>query len=192
MTGRFQSPEPSQSLETQPTSTPATATIVASSTPSKAAIIATSRPQLRMVNNKKKVNLRIPKKNLKSKENKDSKPTIERGRGRGRRNRNRGRGRKHKEVSRNIVSSANNRKRKESSRKSISFTKVKRLKLSLEVVQVYHMDGDRERTYFEGPYEVESDGIIVGEGKLVCYHKADIAEELRRQFDFYCHAYLQD
>ena len=69
---------------------------------------------------------------------------------------------------------------------------MKRLKLSLEVVQVYHMDGDRERTYFEGPYEVESDGIIVGEGKLVCYHKADIAEELRRQFDFYCHAYLQD
>ena len=45
---------------------------------------------------------------------------------------------------------------------------MKRLKLSLEVVQVYHMDGDRERTYF-GPYEVESDGIIVGEGKLVCY-----------------------
>ena len=188
LTGRFQSPEPSQSLETQPTSTPATATIVASSTPSKAAIIATFRPQPKMVNNKKKVNLRIPKKNVKTKENKESKPTIERGR----RDRNRGRGRKRKEVPRNIVSSENNRKRKESSRKSISFTKVKRLKLSLEVVQVYHMDGDRERTYFEGPYEVESDGIIVGEGKLVCYHKADIAEELRRQFDFYCHAYLQD
>ena len=47
-------------------------------------------------------------------------------------------------------------------------------------------------SYFEGPYVVEADGEIVGEGKLLCYNKGDIAHELQRQFDFYCHAYLSN
>ena len=73
-----------------------------------------------------------------------------------------------------------------------SFTKVKCLKLDLDILQVIHNDNDRERTYFEGPYTVEANGEIVGEGKLVCFDKRDIASELQRQFNFYCHAYLSN
>ena len=73
-----------------------------------------------------------------------------------------------------------------------SFTKVKRVKLNLDVLEVIHNDNDRERSYFEGPYIVEADGEIVGEGKLVSFDKADIGYELQRQFNFYCHAYLSN
>ena len=69
---------------------------------------------------------------------------------------------------------------------------MKRLNLNLDIIQVFHMDEDRQRSYFEGPYVVEADGEIVGEGKLLCYKKGDIAYELQRQFDFCCHAYLSD
>ena len=89
----------------------------------------------------------------------------------------RGRGQKRKEVS-------------HVPRKS--FTKVKCLNLNLEILQVFHTDKERQRSYFEGPYVVEADGEIVGEGKLLCYKKSDIADEMQRQFDFYCHAYLSD
>ena len=41
-------------------------------------------------------------------------------------------------------------------------------------------------------YTVEANGEIVGEGKLLCYDKSDIAHELERQSDFYCHAYLSN
>ena len=39
-------------------------------------------------------------------------------------------------------------------------------------------------SYFEGPYIVEADGEIVGEGKLVCFDKVDVGYELQRQFNF--------
>ena len=32
---------------------------------------------------------------------------------------------------------------------------------------------------------------IVGEGKLLYFKKNDVAQELERQFDFYCHANLE-
>ena len=44
----------------------------------------------------------------------------------------------------------------------------------------------------QGLYTVEADEEIVGECKLLCYDKSDIAHELERQFDFYCHAYLSN
>ena len=69
---------------------------------------------------------------------------------------------------------------------------MKCLKLDLDIIQVFHTDNDRQRSYFEGPYVVEADGEIVGEGKLLCYNKGDIAQELERQFDFYCYAYLSN
>ena len=62
----------------------------------------------------------------------------------------------------------------------------------MAILEVIHNDNDRERSYFEGPYIVEADGEIVGEGKLVCLDKIDIGYELQRQFNFYCHAYLSN
>ena len=70
------------------------------------------------------------------------------GRGRGRA---RGRGQK--------------RKVSEASRKS--FTRVKCLQLTLDIFQIFHNDRDRQRSYFEGPYVIEADGKVVGEGKFL-------------------------
>ena len=69
---------------------------------------------------------------------------------------------------------------------------MKCLILNLDILHVFHTDNNRQRSYFEGPYIVEADGEIVREGKLLGYNKSDIAYELQREFDFYCHAYLSD
>ena len=71
-----------------------------------------------------------------------------------------------------------------------SFTKVKRLSIHLDIHDVIHSDDRRRHSCFEGPYTVQVNGESVGEGKLLCYDKVDIAHELQRHFDFYCHAYL--
>ena len=115
----------------------------------------------------KKKRIQIPKKNTnRSVSNTHSyNPKKHRGRGRDR-GRVCGRGKKRKAVS-------------QEPRKS--YSKVKRLNLTLDIIQVFHMDEDRQRSYFEGPYVVEADREIVGEGKLLCYKKGDIAYEPRRE-----------
>ncbi len=102
-----------------------------------------------------------------------------RGRGCGRgRTLGRGRGRsKHKGVQQHSTMSQNPLSR--------------RLQLQLDIDQVFHVKGDRERFYYEGKYEVKAGDNIVGQGKLLCFKKNDVAQELERQFDFYCHAYLE-
>ena len=97
--------------------------------------------------------------------------------------RGRGRGHRHRRGRTQKLKGVSHKK---------SFSKVNCLKLSLDILQVFHNDRDRQRTYFEGPYVVEANGNIVGEGQLLCYRKSDIADEMQRQFDFYCHAYLSD
>ena len=42
----------------------------------------------------------------------------------------------------------------------------------------------RQRSNFEFNFAIETDGEIVGEGKLLCYGKCDVALELQGQFEF--------
>ena len=57
------------------------------------------------------------------------------------------------------------RKVSEASRKSL--TRVTCLQLTLDILQVFHNDRDRQRSYFEGPYVIEADGQVVG--KVNCF-----------------------
>ena len=66
---------------------------------------------------------------------------------------------------------------------------MKCLQLNLDILHVFHTDNNRQHPYFEDPYVVETDGEIVGEGKLLGYNKSENCYELQREFDFYCHAY---